>query len=70
MLVFNQRGGRRLVRTIDSRYGTETVPPADFLIEAVDRGRKPHQAVADWWAGRPKAERASAEAAGYYTGPH
>lgn len=69
MLVLNQRRGRRLVRTIDGRYATETVPPADYVIDAVDRGQKPHQAVAEWWAGRPAAERASAEAAGYYTGP-
>lgn len=68
MIVLNQRGGRRLVRLVDGRYSSQTIPPADYLIDAVDNGREPHQAVADWWAGQPVAERAAAAADGYYTG--
>lgn len=68
MIVLNQRRGRKLVRTIDERYGTRTVPPADHIIDAVDRGVTPAEAVAAWWADRPATERAAARADGYYVG--
>lgn len=68
MIVLNQRGGRKLVRTIDERHGTRIVPPADYIIDAVDRGATPAEAVAAWWAGRPASERAAARADGYYVG--
>ena len=68
MLHLNQPGGPRHVREIKVDGGIETVPPADFLIDAHERGVRPTVAVAEWWAAQPAHEREAARRDGYYVG--